>query len=164
MRKSDNFSLSKLFRFRFYQRTNVSGFSKSLLSFMISNGYFHGKCRNFTDELIFGWNTSNFLKKTFVFQGTNFCHAFMRVSLFTIRHSLCNKLQIFSTNHIKKNTKPNFRGDIFSPFFEICQDQALSVKKLTWSLCPATRPPESSIYHFSSINHICYLKVIFSIF
>ena len=49
--------------------------------------------------------------------------------------------QLFGT--FSKNAKSNLTGDIFSPFFEICQGQALSVEKLTWSPSLATRPLQS---------------------
>ena len=42
-----------------------------------------------------------------------------------------------------KNVKSNLRGGLFSPFLDICQGQALSVEKLTWSPSLATRPPKS---------------------
>ena len=51
------------------------------------------------------------------------------------------KFQLFGS--FSKNAKSNLRGDIFSPFLEICQGQALSLEKLTWSPSLATRPPES---------------------
>ena len=103
-----------------------------------------------------------FLKKTFAFQANVFFHAFMRVSLFTrcaINYRFCQ--------HIKsKNTKSNFRGDIFRDFRK-------SVKIKPWALKnwpdrhsrrPARLRVKFIILNFSSINHICYLKVIFSIF
>ena len=51
------------------------------------------------------------------------------------------EFQLFGT--FSKNAKSNLRGDIFSPFLEICQGRALSVEKLTWSVSLATRPLES---------------------
>ena len=39
------------------------------------------------------------------------------------------EFQLFGT--FSKNAKSNSRGDISSPFSEICQGQALSVEKLT---------------------------------